>query len=219
MSQRSSKVYVPLEQVRYISDQLLEQLENKMQMNFPSKNLEGTDAVLPEDPVRREVSLNIQKYLRSIVDQVAHSLIISNMDTTGRRLGDVIGESQTRYLEPFDLDLNEQVRQTYQEWEECSLQAAKVRQEAPQTMCQMYQSGANDFLEKLDARIDTLEEQNKQENSIQQEEEEYTLPDADKLRESLDESLRDLGASLEQLPQLRADATKLNQLSQHWPRP
>ncbi|CAL9734254.1 kinetochore-associated protein Nsl1p [Monosporozyma servazzii] len=207
-SQRSEKIYVPIEQVRYISDQLLEQLEAKMQATLPD-----SESIEESDPIRREISLNLQNYLKSLVDEVAYSMIISNMDTTGRKLGDIIGESQTKYLEPFDLTLNETVRQKYQEWEDYSVQVSQIRQRAPELVNGLYRAGQETYLKQLDERMDQLA--HAESPTHQEPEEELLLNEEDELHSSIGESIHQLHGSIDQLPRLRQDITTLNKWAQY----
>lgn len=226
-SHRTEKVYVPIEQVRYISDQLLEQLEAKIQTTLPpntnkDKYDDDNEISLQDDPIRREISLNLQEYLRSIVDQAAYSLIISNMDITGRKLGDVIGESQSKYLEPFDLKLNEEVRQKYQEWEDYSVQVSQIRERAPELMNDIYRKGETEYLNKLDERINNLVKSdtvssNTTDNNTVKTDSVLALSEQE-LREQLDESIRQLHDSIDRLPQLRDDVTTLNKWTKYYAR-
>lgn len=214
-SQRSEKIYVPIEQVRYISDQLLEQLEAKMQVTIPD-----SESIEENDPIRREISLNLQNYLKSLVDEVAHSMVISNMDTTGRRLGDIIGESQTKYLEPFDLALNETVRQKYQEWEDYSVQVSQIRQRAPEIVNGLYRASQDEYLKQLDERMDQLTHADSEEplHSLEAEttsQEEQEEEEEEKHHQAIGESIQQLHESIEQLPHLRQDITTLNKWAQY----
>lgn len=225
-SHRTDKVYVPIEQVRYISDQLLEQLEFKIQTILPankSKNKESdndNEVSLQDDPIRREISLNLQEYLKLVVDQAAYSLVINNMDISGRKLGDVIGESQAKYLEPFDVKLNEEVRQKYQEWEDYSVQVSQIRQRAPDLMNEIYRKGETEYLNQLDERINKITNSDTSVRAIDE-----NIVDADfealgetELRESLEESIKQLHESIDKLPQLREDVTTLNKWAKYYTR-
>lgn len=218
--QRTEKIYVPIEQVRYISDQLLEQLELKMQSILPSIQ-GGGNMMLGDDPMRREISLNLQKYLRSVVDQVSYSIIINNLDTTGRPLGTIIGESQTKYLEPFNIELNEEVRKKYQEWEDHSMQVSQIRQHAPTVMNAIYDKGEDQYFKQLDERIATLERDaaDEEEEAIEDKETdpiEQQESSAELLTEPLTESIEQLHESINQLPQLRELITTLNKWNRYY---
>ena len=225
-SHRAEKVYVPIEQVRYISDQLLEQLESKIQTTLPlikNKENENNDneVSLQDDPIRREISLNLQEYLRLIVDQAAYSLVISNMDITGRKLGDVVREAQAKYLEPFDTKLNEEVRQKYQEWEDCSVQVSQIRQRAPDLINEIYRKGETEYLSQLDERINSIVSSGTNADTSNNKETVDTdlgpLNEAE-LRESLEESIKQLHESIDKLPQLREDVTSLNKWTKYYTR-
>ncbi|CAL9728617.1 kinetochore-associated protein Nsl1p [Monosporozyma unispora] len=179
----------------------------KMQTTLPTN---GGD----NDTIRREISLNLQKYLRSLVDEVAYSMVISNMDTTGRKLGDIIDESQSKYLEPFDKDLNEIVREKYVEWEDCSVQVSQLRKRAPEIMNEIYHKSQEEYLTQLDERIATqLGENIEDESDVI---DEYILPKETQIHESISESVQQLHDSIEQLPHLRQDITTLNQWAQYF---
>lgn len=93
-------------------------------MHLPKKEYD-------DDAVRREVQIQLQEFLLSAMTMASKSLEVVNADTVGKTVKQLIMESQEKYMEPFDLDLNEQVRKMYQEWEDETVKVAQLRQTGP----------------------------------------------------------------------------------------
>ncbi|CCK69838.1 MIND complex subunit NSL1 KNAG_0D00860 [Huiozyma naganishii CBS 8797] len=195
------KLYVPIEQVRSITDQMLASLEEKLSRTLPAPSGES-------DTVRREVQLGIQAYLDDMLNGVSSSVVIDNVDMDGRELRDIIAESQSRYLEPFDIALNERLREKYKQWEDHSIAVSRLRRDAPAHINGIYSAGMGAYLADVDRRLEELE--TAQEPQREPDPGEPSMPDAP---QQLAESIVQLKQSLDALATVRGAQHQLQRLA------
>lgn len=210
MSNYSRKIDVSVEQIRAIYGQLLESLEEHTRESLPSdSNNDNNDQQI------KDLQIYLQEYLLSVMEMSSGSLNIVNLsDDNDKGMTEIINDQQQKYVEKFDIDLNEQVRQRYQEWEDLTVKVSQLRRDGPERINEMYQTESNDMLKGIDERI------NKQLNQVE-------LPSNDKattieppisetrLRDTISEYqnvLTDLYTTKEQIPDTRATITKLKTL-------
>lgn len=144
------KLDVTVEQLRSIYGQLHEALEERAALHLPGE---------AEDSVGRDVRVQLQGFLAQVLEMASSSLRVVNAEDVGRSVSvaELVSRSQERYVEPFDLELNERVRQAYQEWEDCTVQVAQLRRDGPQRVDESYADARDRFLARLDAEIAGLQ--------------------------------------------------------------
>lgn len=144
------KVDVSVEQLRSVYGQLHEALDERAALHLPGE---------ADDTVGRDVRLQLQEFLAQVLEMASSSMRVVNAEDNDGSVGvkDLISKSQERYVEPFDLELNERVRQAYREWEDCTVQVAQLRRDGPKTVDEAYVGAKDKFLAKLDAQIAELE--------------------------------------------------------------
>lgn len=205
-----AKLDVTVEQLRSIYGQLYDALDEKARLHLPAEAAEGTDQV------RREVGMQLQEFLATVIEMASSSVRVVNSDDARGALsaGELIARSQERYVEPFDLELNERVRQAYQEWEDQTVQVSQLRRNAPQQVNRAYVEARDSYLAELDSRI----------NQLQAEVHEHfdegganTEPTDDVARwntlaTQYEQSLQTLRNAQATLPQTRADISKMKHL-------
>lgn len=196
------KVDVTVEQLRSVYGQLHEALEERAALHLPGEG---------EDAMGREVRLQLQEFLAQVLEMASSSMRVVNAEDNGRAVSvqELISKSQERYVEPFDLELNEKVRQTYQEWEDCTVQVAQLRRDGPRRVDEAYASARDQFLARLDAQIAGLQEEGAGAPAESQDQTERLL---DEYVEQYGTSLKELHEAQEDVPQLRANLDKIKSL-------
>ncbi|SCU83320.1 LAMI_0C02784g1_1 [Lachancea mirantina] len=145
MSSHPNRLDVKVEQLRALYTQFQTLLDEKVALHLPEE----------QDAVKREVLVQLQKYLVESFEMVSGSLHVVN-GAAGASLRDLIEQSRNQFVEPFDLELNEQVRQKYQEWEDETVKVAQLRCDVPKRVGQGYQESMRDALREADATIDSV---------------------------------------------------------------
>ena len=207
MSNYSRKIDVSVEQIRAIYGQLLESLDEHTKESLPS----GSN----NEQQMKELQIYLQEYLLNVMEMSSGSLNIVNLsdDTNDKGMTEIINDQQQKYVEKFDIELNEQVRQRYQEWEDLTVKVSQLRRDGTERINEMYQIESNDMLKGIDERI------NKQLNQTDSISDETITTESGitetKLKETISEYqnvLNDLYTTKEQIPDTRATITKLKTL-------
>lgn len=206
---------VTVEQLRSIYGQLYDALDEKMGLHLPAEAAEG------KDHVRREVGLQLQDFLSQVMEMASSSVRVVNSDDSSGKMSvsELISKSQEKYVEPFDLELNEKVRQAYQEWEDQTVQVALLRRNAPQQVNQAYAAARDTFLSRLDARIEQLQAEDHAGVDPEQELDATDSVDAgiddgywEEAAKEYEKSLLTLRDAQARIPQTRSDITKMKNL-------
>lgn len=183
-----SKIDVSVDQLRAIYGQLYDVLQEKAALHLP----EG------QDPVSKEVRIQLQLYLAGVMEMGANSLRVDG--------GDAKDVLSTR-CEPFDLELNERVRGAYEEWEDETVRVANLRRAAQDQISKLYTEARNAYLEHLDNVIEGQDQQLAPSKEA--------LPDLDESGRDYRSSLDSLADAQLRLPRLRNQLEKLSQLLHH----
>ncbi|CAI4052758.1 hypothetical protein SKDZ_16G0440 [Saccharomyces kudriavzevii ZP591] len=211
MSQgQSKKLDVTVEQLRSIYHQFHDILEEKTDLHLPKKDHD-------DDAVRREVQIQLQEFLLSAMTMASKSLEVVNADTQGKTVKQLIMESQEKYMEPFNLDLNEQVRKMYQEWEDETVKVAQLRQTGPAKINEVYTNSKDEYLTQLDGRIGVLqarmtEQQAADHFDAEEKDDQATPANWENIRDDYVASLNELYRTQQALPQVRYSVEKVKHL-------
>ncbi|CUS23139.1 LAQU0S08e02982g1_1 [Lachancea quebecensis] len=203
MSTQPSKLDVKAEQIRSIYGQFQSILDEKVALHLPQE----------QDSIKGEVLLQLQKFLVEAMDMASDSLNIVNVNERAS-LTELLAQSRQQFVDPFDLDLNEQVRKKYQEWEDQTVKVAQLRREAPRKLRETYENEAHLALEEADALISSFSHEPSSGQNVpdQVQDEHVELPNLVRLGEDYQEALKYLSAAKSQTPQNRAQIQKLEQL-------
>ncbi|QLQ81383.1 hypothetical protein HG537_0F01440 [Torulaspora globosa] len=201
------KVDVTVEQLRSIYGQLYDALDEKMSLHLPTEATEG------KDHVRREVGLQLQEFLSEVMEMASSSVRVVNSDDSSGKvsMSELISKSQEKYVEPFDLELNEKVRQAYQEWEDQTVQVALLRRNAPQQVNEAYAGARDVFLSRLDAKIEQLQTEDHA-GVVPDQEQQFDPLYWEKTTKQYEQSLLTLRDAQARIPQTRSDMTKMKNL-------
>lgn len=161
------------------------------------------DDQVQEDKVRREVQLRLQEYLLRVMDMASDSIEVIDAEE-GKSIRELIMESREKFLEPFDVDLNERVREQYHQWEDANVKIAQLRRRGPEAVRSLYAAEQDKYLEELDSRIEKLQEENNtalngEEGEVSEEE---VTPEQ---QEVFLTALTSLMATQSRIPEIRAE--------------
>ncbi|XDT19352.1 Kinetochore protein Mis14 like [Nakaseomyces glabratus] len=206
MNYGTGKVALSVGQLRSVYGQLHSILEERMSLVMPGDG----DAEGDEDMVRREVQLRLQEYLLRVMEMAGDSIEVTDADPE-KSIRELIMESRQKYMEPFDLDLNERVREQYHKWEDANVKIAQLRRRGPETVRSMYLEEQEKYLNEVDKRIDALEDtdQEPSEDTTQ----EY-VPEvmSEEDRQLFQEALKSVLDTQARIPEIRGELASNNNL-------
>ncbi|SCU99040.1 LAFA_0G21616g1_1 [Lachancea sp. 'fantastica'] len=204
MSSQPSKLDITAGQLRSIYTQFQSVFDEKVSLHLPQEH----------DATKGEVLLELQKFLMEGMDAASSSLGVVDAPENAS-IADVLAQSRDQFVEPFDLGLNEQVRQKYQEWEDQTVKAAQLRREAPRKLREMYESEAQDVLHEVDVLIENFsrEDGNSRTKSPSETHQDQDLElNWASLQNDYSEALARLALVKDELPKNHARVKKLEQL-------
>lgn len=201
----SGRVTLSVGQLRSIYGQLHGILEQRMAQMLGQGQMRAgeDDDQVQEDKVRREVQLRLQEYLLRVMDMASDSIEVIDAEE-GKSIRELIMESREKFLEPFDVDLNERVREQYHQWEDANVKIAQLRRRGPEAVRSLYAAEQDKYLEELDSRIEKLQEENNtalngEEGEVSEEE---VTPEQ---QEVFLTALTSLMATQSRIPEIRAE--------------
>ncbi|SCU93143.1 LANO_0E03114g1_1 [Lachancea nothofagi CBS 11611] len=198
-STQPSKLDISAEQLRSIYTQFQTIFDEKVALHLPQE----------QDSVKSEVLLHLQNFLVEAMETASSSLRVVNA-TEYASITEILAQSREQFVEPFDLALNEQVRQKYQEWEDQTVRVAQLRREAPRKLREVYTSEAQEVLADADSIIESFKHDNS--TAIPTDDELQPSAGWNDLKSDYMEALAYLAQARKQLPQNRAKIQKLEQL-------
>ena len=216
-SGQPQKLNVTIEQLRSIYSQIHNVLDDKVSLHLPSADDAGS--------MRKEVQVELQKYLNSMMDMSGNSLRLINVNddrvpdgkkrVVRQSIKDLIIDAEQKYVEPFNLELNEKVRADYQEWEDETVRVSQLRENGPRSVNEIYVANKNKFLEMIDGKIEILKRDPVDGESVNADEE--VVEDADdaywqEVKNQYFQSLRNLSHTHIEIDTTRSRLQKLKSL-------
>lgn len=207
-SNYSKKIDVSVEQIRAIYGQLLEAMREKAQKSLPhglSEKPQNNDAL------QRALQMYLQEYLVRVMDMSSNSLNIVNIDQTNEQgkttnISELLARTHDKYVEPFDQELNEEVRQKYQEWEDLTVKVSQLRRDGPQKVNELYNNSKENFFKDLDSKINDLSTESQEPNTQVSPIEKTHIAE---VFDSYEKILSQLSSTKDQIPETRADINQL----------
>lgn len=151
----SGKVALTVGQLRSIYGQLHGILEQRMAQLLGGGQMYNENEY-EEEQVRREVQLRLQEYLFRVMDMASDSIEVVDAEE-GKSIRRLIMESREKFLEPFDVDLNERVREEYHQWEDANVKISQLRRRGPEAVRSLYAAEQDKYLGEIDDKIERLQ--------------------------------------------------------------
>ncbi|KAK9446433.1 kinetochore protein Mis14 like-domain-containing protein [Limtongia smithiae] len=168
------KLQLVSEDLRYLVEKFTEVAKSRVSQHFPLATAGSKDEVL-----RTEVEALVQQFILEMFDMAKHGIVVNGQDGSEISLQSLLNSDTTKNeadnYEPFDLELNEEVRQLYAQIDEETVEVTKLRREAPLRTLANYKR-----------QLEELEKQQQEHFSVNDEEQKV---DADKAQLTVDEVL------------------------------
>lgn len=199
------KISVSVESLQDITEQILIYFSNEVIDHIPN------------DPQQqREVMIHLQEYLNDTIDMMSSSITVNDLSPISNApLSQLIQDKNIKMMEPFDSELNEQLRKQYENWEDLSIRALELRKLSPVSINNIYDKLNDEYLCQLDERIESLEQEQKRNKQLLEEGESTETSETldSEETQNLSESLTKMQKSVDELSQIRANLNKLGQLT------
>ncbi|KAK9320782.1 kinetochore protein Mis14 like-domain-containing protein [Lipomyces orientalis] len=142
------KLQLVSQDVLFLQKKFLDVAKTKIDANFPAQP-SGE-----QDPLKQQVEEIVKEFILRTIELSKHSLVVNGIEGADPSLdslmkgADLDKDEETDKYEPFDLELNEQVRELYSEIDKETVEVTKLRREGPLRALEAYKS-----------KLDTLDEQ------------------------------------------------------------
>lgn len=198
-----NKLGLRINEIKHIHEQFKVRLDEKLTLHLPEA----------EETIKQQIRLEIEKFIVNVMEMAGKSIDLIDAKH-GTTVKDIITDVQQEYVEPFDLNLNEQVRKLYQEWEDETVNVSQLRRNGPDLIRQKYLTQGKTVLDDIDERISILESNQNTYNleSEEQKNEEANSSEFTLLFEEYETSLLELSQAQNLLPHSRFKHETLKKL-------
>ncbi|KAK9236328.1 kinetochore protein Mis14 like-domain-containing protein [Lipomyces kononenkoae] len=134
------KLQLVSQDVRFLQRMLVDNAKAKIDANFPTQSAGG------QDPLKDQVEEIVKQFVLRTIELSKYSLVVNGTEGANPSLdslmkgADLDKEEEADKYEPFDLELNEQVRELYARIDEETVAVTKLRREAPLRAREAYKS-------------------------------------------------------------------------------
>lgn len=128
------KIQLTAEDARFLRDEFAAAVAKKTSLHLP-----GND---PNDPLIRRVRELVEEFVTETMQLSRHALVVDGTDMEGVDNLDTHLRESTEQIEPFDLELAENLRKVYAQVDETTVQLSEMRKKTPQTVSRLYQESA-----------------------------------------------------------------------------
>ncbi|KAK9464064.1 uncharacterized protein V1516DRAFT_683574 [Lipomyces oligophaga] len=154
------KLQLSSQDVRYLQNMMLERAQDKINAAIPAIDLAA------DDPVRDEVEARVREFVLRTFDLSKYSLVVDGIEASDPGLSSLMagtelesvtadGRKQPQFshstrltcqeIEPFDLELNEQVRDLYTQIDNATVAVTNLRRKTPLQVVAKYAQELEDW--------------------------------------------------------------------------
>lgn len=129
------------EDVKFLKSQFHESAETKLDLHLPT-----------EDSLKTRVRELVEEFIHETFELARHSMVVNGVDmTTQATLVDSLKKEEV--VEPFDVELNEKLRNVYAEVDERTLEVTELRRQIPSQVNEIYRQKLREEQDLLDQAL------------------------------------------------------------------
>lgn len=190
------KLQLTAEDVRFVREQFLSAADAKIKVHLPQMTFEGQDKP-KEDPMRTKVEQLVKEFIHESFELTRHGMMVDGVDMSKRPvLRDDLAAPREE-IEPFDFELNDNLRQLYGKVDALTLEIARLRKTLPAEATKVY----SEALEKR--RLSQKQQEDDISKDLQREvdalDDEFDATESEERRKQLDQIKQDYYGVIEQL--------------------
>ncbi|ANB15885.1 MIND complex subunit NSL1 [Sugiyamaella lignohabitans] len=142
-----NKIHLNSEDIRYIKNQLNHSIKSRIDLDLPDNE---------DDSLRNQVLSYIQQFIDESFELAKHSLIVDGKDMSGVPSLEASLTEGKQEIEPFDIELNEKLRQLYAKVDQETLKVTELRRNIAQIATSEYQQRADAETRLVDSILDSV---------------------------------------------------------------
>lgn len=141
------KLQLSKQDLRYLYGQILNNTTSKLDLHLPTSN---------NDPLKTKVANLLDDFILDAFEMAKQSIMIDGYDMSGRKnpkpISELLSLKSKEKIEPFDFELNAQLRDVLEHVEQETLQVSKLRRELPSRARETY----DDLISNTDKDVSTI---------------------------------------------------------------
>lgn len=141
------KLQLSKQDLRYLYGQILNNTTSKLDLHLPTSN---------NDPLKTKVANLLDDFILDAFEMAKQSIMIDGYDMSGRKnpkpISELLSLKSKEKIEPFDFELNAQLRDVLEHVEQETLQVSKLRRELPSRARETY----DNLISNTDKDVSTI---------------------------------------------------------------
>lgn len=200
------KIQISKSDLQYIHTNLLNRIHARLNVILPQSSTTTTI-----DPLKTEVSNLLQKFLLNSLDKANNSLLIDGRQV--HSLSKTLSSNTPENIEPFNNELNKQLRKVVRDVEKETITVSKMRKECPKLIRKGYKQVAESTDMKLTKYLQEQElklQEQKQKQDMEDDNDDDEV-DYEELKDDYVEHVNRLDRVKNGLPGLKAEFDQIDQ--------
>ncbi|KAK9458027.1 kinetochore protein Mis14 like-domain-containing protein [Dipodascopsis uninucleata] len=176
------KLQLVSQDIKYLREKFLEAAREKINSHFPQPG----DQIL-----KAQTAKIVDEFVNNMFESAKYSFIVNGLDGSDPSLKSLFNGRQDKdnseNYEPFDLDLNEKVRELYAQIDEETVEVTKLRREVPKEVLEKYKAELDNIDKDQRGRLQTSAAE---ENALPNQSIEELIPDHDFIKNDFDSFIK-----------------------------
>lgn len=207
------KLQLSKQDLRYLYGQIFNNATSKLDLHLPTSN---------NDPLKTKVANLLDEFILDAFEMAKQSIMIDGYDMSGRKnpkpISELLSLKSKEKIEPFDFELNAQLREVLEHVEQETIQVSKLRRELPSKAKEMYDnliSNTDNDVSAILAELDSELQQELQDDADEPEiDESLLIPRIDSIVDDYQQAFLILNNLKRRIPEQKSELDKLDETIQ-----
>ncbi|CUM50187.1 unnamed protein product [Debaryomyces tyrocola] len=206
------KLQLSKQDLRYLYGQILNNTTSKLDLHLPTSN---------NDPLKTKVANLLDDFILDAFEMAKQSIMIDGYDMSGRKnpkpISELLSLKSKEKIEPFDFELNAQLRDVLEHVEQETIQVSKLRRDLPSRARETYDSLISDTDKDVSTILAELDSELQQELHNDDDEpgkDDSLIPRIDSIVEDYQQAFLILNNLKRKIPEQKSELDKLDETIQ-----
>lgn len=209
------KLQLSKQDLRYLYGQILNNTTSKLDLHLPTSN---------NDPLKTKVANLLDDFILDAFEIAKQSIMIDGYDMSGRKnpkpISELLSLKSKEKIEPFDFELNAQLRDVLEHVEQETIQVSKLRRDLPSRARETYDNlisntdkDVSTILAELDSELQQ-ELHNDDDDDDEPGKDDSLIPRIDSIVEDYQQAFLILNNLKRKIPEQKSELDKLDETIQ-----
>lgn len=124
MESTHQKLQLTKQDLKYVYNQILNEIIGKLNLHLPTSD---------NDPMKNKVTNMLHDYLKEVFEMAKHGMVVDGVDMGSSKatgIADLLSLKPKERTEPFDFELNSQLREILQDIEHETIEVTNLRKKS-----------------------------------------------------------------------------------------